>query len=208
MSKETSTVLIVDDDTQLLKYMAALLRSVGLNVRTFASTDDFLKYEIQEIPCCIVLDVRMPGISGIDLHERLIEKGIDVPVIFMTAYATVHMSVEAMKEGAMDFLEKPFEDQVLIDAIHHALRTSRAALKEKSESAEIINRFKTLTEREREVFRLVAGGLLNKQIAYELGISEKTVKIHRGRIMHKMGAASLAHLVKMWQKFAADRTNV
>ena len=204
MDKETPVVLIVDDDVQLLKYLKVLVQSVGLGIRTFASANDFLKYEILDTPCCIVLDVRMPKISGLELQNRLLEKGIDAPVIFLTGHANVHMSVEAMKKGAVDLIEKPFEDQVLLDAIHKALEKARAALRKKSESAEIRNRFENLTERERDVFRLVVDGFLNKQIAYELSISEKTVKIHRGRVMHKMGAESLAHLVKMSQKFATE----
>jgi FixJ family two-component response regulator len=204
MNEKRPIVLIIDDDAQLLRYLAKLVRSVGLNARTFASADDFLKHEMPEAPCCIVLDVRMPGLSGLELHDRLLEQGIDAPVVFLTAHASVHMSVESMKKGAVDFIEKPFEDQELLDAIHHALEKARTALSEKSETDEIRNRFKTLTKRECEVFRLVVDGLLNKQIAYELGISEKTVKIHRGRVMYKMNAESLAHLVKISQKLSIE----
>ena len=204
MNEKTSIVLIIDDDAQLLRYLAKLVRSVGLDAKTFVSADDFLKYEMPEAPCCMVLDVRMPGLSGLELHDRLLEQGVDAPVVFLTAHASVHMSVESMKKGAVDFIEKPFEDQELLDAVHHALEKARAALSEKSGTAEIRNRFETLTKREREVFRLVVDGLLNKQIAFELHISEKTVKIHRGRVMRKMGAESLAHLVKISQKLAIE----
>lgn len=208
MREETPTVFIIDDDIQVLKYVDKLTRSVGLKARTYASADEFLECENMEHPCCIVLDVRMPGLSGLDLYDRLQERRTDVPVIFLTAHGNVPMGVKAIKEGAIDFIEKPFADQALLDAIHNALEKDRAIQRNKTELAEIMNRFGALTGREREVFRLVVDGLLNKQIAYELGISEKTVKIHRGRVMHKVGAESLAHLVKMSQKLTIDGVNV
>lgn len=206
MNKEIPTVFIVDDDAQILNYLTKLVRSVGLEARTFTSADDFLEYEITEAPCCLVLDVRMPGLSGFDLYDALQERRAGLQVIFLTAHGNVPMSVKAMKGGAVDFIGKPFEDQELLDAIRVALEKDQAMRGDKIELTEIKQRLGTLTKREREVFHLVAEGLLNKQIAHELGISEKTVKIHRGRVMHKMGAESLAHLVKMSGKLEGEKS--
>ena len=194
---ERSLVLIVDDDEVLSEYVAELVSSVGLEALTFSNADEFLATPLPEVPCCMILDVRMPGLSGPALHSLMIERGIGIPVIFITAHGNVELGVESIKKGAFHFIQKPFDNQELIDTVQEALRKSKRDRQKKTKKAMIKTCFDSLTRREQEVFFLVSDGLPNKTIASELGISEKTVKIHRGHMMHKMDATSLADLVKM-----------
>jgi FixJ family two-component response regulator len=193
-------VFVVDDDSSVRRALERLLKSVGLDVETFGSASEFLERGAPDRPACLVLDVRMPGLSGLDLQKELAAAGLAVPVIFMTGHGTVPMSVRAMKAGAVDFLEKPIDDQVLLDAVHQAISIDRRSRDQRSARRSIEERVGSLTPREREVFALVVQGLLNKQIAGELGTSEKTVKVHRGRVMQKMQADSLADLVRMAER--------
>jgi RNA polymerase sigma factor (sigma-70 family) len=197
-----STVFVVDDDALVRRSVERLILSVGLRVKTFSTAQELLDCQRPEGPACIVLDVRMPGLSGLDLQEKLSTTGLDMPVIFVTGHGTVPMSVRAMKAGAVDFLQKPFDDQVLLDAIQRAIDQDRQTREERAELRELERRLDSLTPREREVFALVVKGLLNKQIAGELGTSEKTVKVHRARVMQKMKADSLADLVRMGETLA------
>ena len=190
-------VHIVDDDDSLRQGLASLLRSVGLNARTYSSTREFLQTESLVSPGCIVLDIRLPGMSGLDFQEQLVELGIRLPVILMTGHGDIPMTVRAMKAGAVDFLPKPFRDQDMIDAVTVAIDRDRAQRERDDQSLAIVDRYATLSPREREVMALVTAGKLNKQVAGELGLSEVTVKIHRGAAMRKMEARSLADLVRM-----------
>jgi len=197
-------VYVVDDDETVRRSLARLVRSVGLKVDTFASAQAFLEHKGQDRPSCLVLDVRLPGLSGLDLQTAMGQSQRTMPIIFITGLGNVPMTVRAMKGGAQDVLEKPFEDQELLDAIQRALARSRAARAEDAERADIEGRLATLTPRERQVLELVVAGLLNKQIAGELGAAEKTIKVHRGRVMKKMQADSVAELVRMTQKARVD----
>jgi FixJ family two-component response regulator len=190
-------VFVVDDDASVSKALARLIRSVGLNVETFASADEFLAREPHEGAACLILDVRMPGLSGLELQKHLSESGRSLAVVFMTGYGTIPMTVQAMRAGAVDFLEKPFEDQALIEAVHKALQTDGHAKQREAQLREIRRRLDSLTTKEREVFALVVSGKLNKQIASELGTSEKTIKAQRAQVMKKMQAGSLADLVRL-----------
>jgi FixJ family two-component response regulator len=193
-------VFVVDDDLSIREAIQSLVRLEGLRVETFATAQDFLRRKRPDLPGCVVLDVELPGLSGLDLQRELAAHGIKLPIIFITGYGDIPMSVRAMKAGATEFLTKPFRDQDLLDAIQQALERDRAARRHSKEIAELRQRFDALTSREREVMNLVVGGWLNKQIGFELKISEITVKIHRGRVMEKMGAQSLAELVRMTER--------
>jgi FixJ family two-component response regulator len=195
-----SIVYVVDDDFSVREAIKSLIRSVGLRVETFGTAQEFLKSARPDAPGCVVLDVRLPGLSGLDLQRELAANGINLPVIFITGHGDIPMSVRAMKAGALEFLTKPFRDQDLLDAIQQALERDRGARQQRLETAELRERFDSLTAREREVMGLVVSGLLNKQIAGELGTSEVTIKIHRSQVMKKMGAGSLAELVRMTEK--------
>jgi FixJ family two-component response regulator len=194
------TVFIVDDDRGLRQAIQDLVESVGLRAESFASGEDFLRAKRMNRPSCLVLDVRLPQMSGLDFQQRLTEAGIQIPIIFITAHGDIPMSVRALKSGALEFLTKPFRDQDLLDAIHAALERDRAARELQSEIHNLQERVRTLTAREQEVMNLVVSGMLNKQIASEIGTSEATVKIHRGNVMRKMKAGSVVDLVRMADK--------
>jgi len=200
MTQSNPTVFVVDDDASVRKSLARLMRSVGLNVEMFASAQEFLRRKRFEGPGCLVLDVRMPGLSGLDLQEALTAADTSIPIVFITGHGDIPMSVQAMKAGAVDFLPKPFKDQDLLDAIHQAIDRDIQRRREQAQIAEIQGRVDSLTPREREVFALVVTGMLNKQIASELGTSEKTIKVHRARVMRKMQVMSLAELVRLGEK--------
>jgi FixJ family two-component response regulator len=193
-------VFVVDDDAPLRDSVADLLRSIGLRVKTFASAQEFLQSKRPDVPSCLILDVRLKGLSGLDLQKRLIAGDIEIPIIFITGHGDIPMAVQAMKAGAVEFLRKPFRDQDLLDAVQQALDRDRNAREYRAEIAELRSRFDSLTPREREVMALVAAGLLNKQVAGELGTSEASVKVHRQHVMEKIGADSLAELVRMADK--------
>jgi FixJ family two-component response regulator len=193
-------IYVIDDEITIGIALQRLLRSVGLEVQTFTSAQEFLSAKLQDAPCCLVLDVRMPGMSGLEVQQRLAAAGIYLPVIFLTGHADIKMTVRAMKAGAVEFLTKPFHEQELLDAIREALRRHRIESKNRAEFYALRTRYDSLTPRESEVFPLVTCGLLNKQIAAELGASEKTIKVHRAQVMHKMNAGSLADLVRMAEK--------
>jgi len=194
------TVYLVDDDPGLRRAAKQLIESVGLRVETFGSAREFLETERPDAPACLVLDVRLPGASGLDLQRELAKTNTPLPIVFITGHGDIPMSVEAMKAGAVEFLTKPFRDQQLLDAIVQAIERDRLARKERREVAELQRRYESLTPREREVMTFVVKGLLNKQVGAELGMSETTVKLHRGQVMQKMEAESLADLVRMAER--------
>ena len=197
MTEADALVFVVDDDAATRRSLENLIRSVGLRVEVFASAQDFLRSNRPAVPACLVLDVRLPGLSGLDLQKRIAEANLDIPIVFITGHGDIPMTVRAMKAGAVEFLTKPFRDQDLLDAIQHALERAGKAGEQRAELEELRNRYRSLTRRQREVMALVVAGLPNKQIGGELGTSETTVKIHRHQVMEKMGAGSLAELVRM-----------
>jgi len=203
-----SIVFVVDDDSSIREALKSLISLAGIHVETFGTAQEFLLSKRPDLPGCVVLDVELPGLSGLDLQRELAAHGIRLPIIFITGYGDIPTSVRAMKGGALDFLTKPFRDQDLLDAIQQALERDRAARLHSREIAELRRRLDTLTSREREVMSLVVAGWLNKQIGFELGISEITVKIHRGRAMNKMGAQSLAGLVRMTERLELPAAKV
>ena len=190
-------VFIIDDDARMRAAMQRLLKSVGLHTESFATPQDFLRYKLPDGPSCLVLDVRLPGMSGLDIQRKLTEAGVHIPVIFITGHGDIPMTVKAMKSGAVDFLTKPFRDQDLLDAIQQALARDEVTRQEQTELAELKGRYESLTPREREFMRLVVSGMLTKQIASTLGISEITATVHRGHVMRKMQANTPAELGRM-----------
>ena len=200
MKEAEATVFVIDDDESIREALKDLIESVGLHVETFTSAQQFLQSQRADVPGCLVLDVRLPGLSGLDLQRQLAAANIHTPIIFVTGHADISMTVRAMKGGAVEFLTKPFRDQELLDAIRQALDRDRVERAEQTEIAELRTRFDSLTPRESQVLRLVITGLLNKQIAARLGTSEITIKQHRHQVMQKMQAESLADLVRMAQK--------
>src|SRR3984885_5193082 len=197
MVEERAVVFVIDDDPSMREALEDLVRTVGLEVRTFAAPQQFLQSKPPDGPGCLVLDVRLPGMSGLTFHQELAKEGLALPVIFITGHGDIPMSVRAMKAGAVEFLAKPFHDQDLLDAIHAAIERDRKRRRDAMRLAELRKRFATLTERERQIMTFVVIGRPNKQIAAELSISEMTVKVHRGQVMRKMRAGSLPELVRM-----------
>jgi FixJ family two-component response regulator len=203
---EAPIVFVVDDDESLREALRSLFRSVSLRVETFGSAADLLRSKLPDVASCLVLDVRLPGLSGLDFQAELAKANIHIPIIFMTGHGDIPMSVQAMKAGAVDFLTKPFRDQDMLDAVAAAIERDRSRRKDEQRLSDVRARFDGLTEREREVMGLVTVGLMNKQIAGELGLSEITVKIHRGHVMRKMAARSLADLVRMAEVLGVRRS--
>jgi FixJ family two-component response regulator len=194
---EDPIVFVIDDDPSMREALRSLFRSVGLQVEVFGSAPEFLQSKLPDVTSCLLLDIRLPRLSGLDFQAELIKAGIHIPIIFMTGHGDIPMSVQAMKAGAVDFLSKPFRDQDMLDAVARAIENDRKRRLDAKAISDVQARFASLTPREREVLALVAAGLMNKQIAVEIGIAEITVKIHRGHVMKKMGAKSLADLVRM-----------
>ncbi len=205
MPEPDAIVLVVDDDVSVREALGSLIRSAGLRVETYASAQEFLARARADAPSCLVLDVRLPGLSGLDLQKRMAELNLETPIVFITGHGDVPTSVKAMKAGALEFLIKPFADRDLLDAIRQAINVDRAARQQHAELRELRGRYESLTPREREVMEQVVSGLLNKQVAAELGTTEFTIKVHRGKVMHKMQADSLADLVRMSERLGIRR---
>jgi len=200
MTEPAPIVFVVDDEPAVCVAIKRLIRSVGIDAQTFSSAQEFLRAKRLDGPGCLVLDVRLPDLSGLDLQQDLANAGIDLPIIFVTGHGDIPMSVRAMKAGAVEFLTKPYREQDLLEAIQHGIRQHRAKKEQRAEILELQRRYELLTLREREVFPLVADGLLNKQVGAQLGASEKTIKVHRSQVMQKMKAESLADLVRMAER--------
>jgi FixJ family two-component response regulator len=200
-------VFVVDDDASVREALDGLFRSIGLQAKTFGSAAEFLQNKLPDAPSCLVLDVRLPGLSGLDFQTELAAAGLHIPIIFMTGHGDIPMTVKAMKAGAVEFLPKPFRDQDMLDAVQQALERDRDRRERNSGLAKLKSSFDTLTPREQEVMGLVTAGLMNKQVAGEIGVSEITAKVHRGNIMRKMGAKSLAELVRMADALGVRRPN-
>ena len=204
---DDAIVFVIDDDARTRAAMARLLNSVGLHAESFATPQDFLRRKLTDRPSCLVLDVRLPGMSGLDVQRRLTEAGIQIPIIFITGHGDIPMTVQAMKSGAVEFLTKPFRDQDLLDAIQEALQRESETRQQQHEIQELKERYQTLTAREREVMALLVSGMLTKQIASTLGTSEITAQVHRGQVMHKMHANSPVELGRMAEKLKLPATN-
>ena len=200
MGEPASIVFVVDDDPSVRRAIKRLVESVGLHVELFGSATEFINSSHPDVASCLVLDIRLPGISGLDFQRELVQAKNDIPMIFITAHGDIPMTVRAMKAGAVEFLTKPFRDQDLLDAIQVGLERDRVRRQRQAETAMLRERLESLTPREREILPLVVSGLLNKQVAAEIGATEATVKVHRSQLMRKMGAASLADLVRMSEK--------
>lgn len=196
-AESQGTILVIDDDADMRQALEGLFRSVGLPVQTYASAQDFVTGELPVSPCCLILDVRMPGMSGLDLQTELVKENVRIPIIFLTGYGDVPMAVRALKAGAVNFITKPVRDQDLLDAVMSALEQARRNWREEARRSGVKARLKSLTRREREIMTHVVAGQMNKQTAYELGISEVTVKIHRSNLMRKLGVRSPMELVRM-----------
>jgi FixJ family two-component response regulator len=196
MATPQTTVFVIDDDPSFRRSTEMLIESAGLSVQTFSSAEEFLRARRPDVPTCLVLDVRLPQISGLDLQRELAKAGVQIPIIFITGHGDIPMTVQAMKAGAIEFLTKPFREQEFLDAIHRAINFDRTARLQRAKLADLRGRYQALTAREREVMAHVVTGMLNKQIAHELGTTEKTIKVHRGHLMQKMGVKSLADLVR------------